>query len=218
VLVATDDPRGIPIVRTTTAYSNPAQGFQPVHERLSRRIRACASLPVGFNNALIEAYTSAYATMGAHSDLALDLDDASEIAIFSCYERPATERPPRRLLVESKEPGGPHFEIPLTHHGVVVFSTDTNRRFRHRIVLDPSAREPDNPWLGVTFRTSRTFVRARHGRACFPDDTLLTPASEEERRAFLQLRRRENQETGFRYPRISYTLSPSDLLPPEPTR
>jgi hypothetical protein len=202
-------------VRTTTAYSNPAQGFRPVHERLSRRVRACASLPAGFNNALIETYTSACTTMGAHSDLALDLDDASEIAIFSCYQHPAPERPPRRLLVESKEPGGPHFEIPLTHHGVVVFSADANRRFRHRIVLDPSAREPENPWLGVTFRTSWTFLRARHGRACFPDDTPLTLASEEERRAFYQRRRRENQEIDFRYPRITYTLSPSDLLPPE---
>src|SRR5262249_37858733 len=100
-------------------------------------------------------------------------------------------------------------------HGVVVFSVDANRRFRHRIVLDPSAREPENPWLGVTFRTSRTFVRARHGGACFPDAAPLTVASEEARRAFSEVRRRESQETGFRYPPITYTLSPSDLWPPE---
>ena len=44
----------------------------------SRRIRACASLALPFNNALLEVYSRAYATMGAHSDQALDLDDADE--------------------------------------------------------------------------------------------------------------------------------------------
>ena len=156
--------------------------------------------------------------MGAHSDQALDLDDASEIALFSCYERPAPARPSRRLLVESKEPGGASFAVPLPHHGVVVFSTETNRRFRHRIVLDAAADTPDDPWIGVTCRSARTFVRFREGEAHLPDDTPLTLASEEECREFFGLRRRENHAVDFVWPRILYTISPSDRTTPEPSR
>lgn len=214
VLVAADGQRGVPIVRTTTPYTLPAQCFRPIHSALARQIGACASLAVPFNNALLELYTRAYATMGAHSDQALDLDDAGEIALFSCYEHPEAG-PSRRLMVESKEPGGPSFVIPLVHGRVVVFSAATNRRFRHRIVLDPAAADPDNRWLGVTFRSSKTWVHVRDGQVCLADGTPLTLANDEERHEFLRLRRQENQETEFVYPRVTCTLSPSDLWPPE---
>ncbi|MCY1004585.1 hypothetical protein OV079_03160 [Nannocystis pusilla] len=214
VLVATDGPQKVPIVRTTTAYALPAQRFRPVHAVLARRIGECASLPVAFNNALLEIYTRAYATMGAHSDQALDLDDAGEIALFSCYEHPEAG-PSRRLMVESKADGGPSFVIPLLHGRVVVFSADTNRRFRHRIVLDPAAGDADNAWLGLTFRTSKTWVHVDDGQPRLADGTPLTLADDEERREFLRLRRRENQETDFVYPRVTCTLSPSDLWPPD---
>jgi hypothetical protein len=102
----------------------------------------------------------------------------------------------------------------LTHNSVVVFSVDTNRRFKHKIVLDRSGRLPENQWLGVTFRTSKTFVRFRDGHTYFPDGARLTPADEEQRREFYQLRRRENNETDFGYPRLTYTISDSDLMPP----
>jgi hypothetical protein len=214
VLVVDDGLRGVPIVRTTTAYTLPAQSFRPIHTTLAQQIRACASLAIPFNNALLEIYTRAYPTMGAHSDQALDLDDAGVIALFSCYERPEAG-PSRRLVVESKEPGEPSFAIPLLHGHVVVFSADTNRRFRHRIVLDRATADPDNRWLGVTFRTSKTYVDVREGQPRLADGTPLTLANEQERHEFLRLRRRENQETDFVYPRITCTLSPSDLWPPE---
>merc|ERR1712050_536946 len=105
--------------------------------------------------ALIELYTNTYATMGFHSDQDLDLEEGSSIAVFSCYKHPELASPPRKLVVESKEPGGGTFEIPLTHNSVVVFSVETNRRFRHKIVLDAAAQPPENQWLGVTFRTSK---------------------------------------------------------------
>lgn len=216
VLVATGDPRGVPIVRTTTPYTLPARWFRPIHATLARQIRARASLALSFNNALLEIYTRAYATMRAHSDQALDLDDAGEIALFSCYENPGAG-PSRRLMVESKEPGGPSFVIPLVHGRVVVFSVDTNRRFRHRIVLDPAAGDLDNPWLGVTFRTSKTWVDVRDGQPRLADGTPLTLANDDERHEFLRLRRRENQEADFVYPRVTCTLSPGDLEPPEAT-
>lgn len=154
--------------------------------------------------------------MGAHSGQALDLDDAGEIALFSCYEH-ARAGPSRRLMVESKEPGGPSFVIPLLHGHVVVFSADTNRRFRHQIVLDLATGDRDNPWLGVTFRTSKTWVGVRDGQPRLADGTPLTLANDDERHEFFRLRHRENQEIDFVYPRITCTLSPSDLGPPEMT-
>ncbi len=218
VLVEGTETRGVPIVRTTTQYAAPAQCFQSVHLRLAQQIREVASLPMAFNNALIENYSNAYATMGFHSDQALDLEDGSSIAVFSCYRYPERANPPRMLVIQSKEPGGDAFEVPLTHHSVVVFSLDTNRRFKHKIVLDRAGQRPDNQWLGITFRTSRTFVRDRGEGMRFEEGTLLTLADDDERRAFYKLRRRENQETDFIYPRLTYTISESDTMRPSTAR
>lgn len=214
VLIKSDEAGRVPIVRTTTRYVTPAQPFRPVHERLAEQVREEASLSLGFNNALIECYTNAYTTMGSHSDQALDLADGSSIALFSCYRYPERASPPRALVVESKEPGGDAFEVPLTQNSIVVFSLDTNRRFKHKIVLNGSGRAPENQWLGITFRASKTLVQIRNEQACLPDGTRLTLADEEQRREFFRLRRRENDETDFVYPRITYTISESDLLPP----
>ena len=213
MLVAPDAGRRVPIVRTTTVYALPAQCFRPIHGALARQIGACASLARPFNNALLEVYPRTYATMGAHSDQALDLDDAGDIALFSCYEQPDAA-PSRLLMVESKQPGGPSFVVPLLHGRVVVFSADTNRLFRHKIVLDPAATAPDNTWLGVTFRTSKTWVSLEDGAPRLADGTPLTLASNDERHEFFRLRGRENHETDFVYPRLTCTLSPSDLVPP----
>jgi hypothetical protein len=190
------DPSGIPIVRTTTPYRAPAQPFRPIHDRLAEEIRECASSSHPFNNALVEHYTSAYSTMKRHSDQALDLAEASS----------------RRLIVKPKESGAV-FDIPLDHGGVVAFSLDTNRRFSHAIALRANA--PDTEWFGITFRTSKTFVRFVDGHPILPSGVRLTFASEEQRRELFKMRRRENDETSFAYPSISYTLSQSDLFPPE---
>jgi hypothetical protein len=216
VLVDVDEAGGVPLVRTTTRYSTPAQPFQALHAQLARQIREAASLPLGFNNALIERYTSAYTSMGAHSDQALDLADASFIAVFSCYEQPEVASPPRRLLVKPKGAVGRAVDIPLAHGCAVVFSVDANRRLEHKIVLDPRARTQENPWIGLTLRTSKTFVRYRDGCAHFDDGTSLTLADDEQKRELYRLRHRENSEVDFSYPRISYTVSESDLMPPEP--
>jgi hypothetical protein len=212
-LAKTDETGNVPLVRTTTRYRIPTQRFHMVHERLAQQIQERAALAVGFNNALIESYTNAYTTMGSHSDQAIDLADESFIAVFSCYKRPEVN-PPRKLIVESKGSGGDNFEIPLTHNSVVTFSVDTNRRLRHKIVLDKPDQMIENQWLGVTFRTSKTFVRFRDGHTYFPDGARLTSADDEQRREFYQLRRRENNETDFTYPLLTYTISESDLMPP----
>lgn len=212
VLTNPDEVRGTPIVRTTSQYAAPATCFRPVHTKLAQQIQTLASLGVEFNNALIENYTNAYAKMGSHSDQALDLEDKSSIAIFSCYKNPELG-PERKLVVESKDPGGSKFEIPLAHNSVVVFSLDTNRQFKHKIVLDVTANPPENEWLGVTFRTSKIFVQFRDKQAFFEDDTPLTLADEEQRKAFYSLRSQENKGTDVSYPRVKYTISKSDMMP-----
>ncbi|MFD0149370.1 hypothetical protein ACWGQ4_31155 [Streptomyces sp. NPDC055721] len=218
VLTRIDEAGGVPLVRTTTRYSNPAQRFRAVHEQLARQIQERAALSVGFNNALIETYTNAYTKMGSHSDQALDLADESFIAVFSCYQDPEAS-PPRKLIFESKGSDakgadGEKFEIPLAHNSVVAFSVDANRRLRHRIVLDAPLQAADNQWLGVTFRTSKTSVRFRDGHAYLPQGERLMSADDEQSREFYQLRRRENKETDFSYPLLTYTISESDLMPP----
>ncbi|MFE5715774.1 alpha-ketoglutarate-dependent dioxygenase AlkB [Streptomyces sp. NPDC056501] len=213
VLTRIDEAGGVPLVRTTTRYSIPAQRFRAVHERLAQQVEERTALSAGFNNALIESYTNAYTKMGSHSDQALDLADDSCIAVFSCYRHPEAG-PPRKLIFESKESGGETFEIPLAHNSVVVFSVDTNRRLRHKIVGDAPVQAADNQWLGVTFRTSKTFVRFRDGHAYLPQGERLMSADDEQSREFYRLRRRENKETDFSYPLLTYTVSESDLVPP----
>jgi hypothetical protein len=213
VLTKIDEAGGVPLVRTTTRYSSPTQRFRAVHEQLAQQIQERAALPVGFNNALIESYTIAYRTMGSHSDQALDLANESFIAVFSCYQDPEAE-PSRKLIFESKESGDEKFEILLAHNSIVVFSVDLNRRLRHKIVLDTPAQTADNPWLGITFRTSKTLLQFRDGDAYLPQGARLMSADDEQRREFYQLRRRENNETNFSYPLLTYTISESDLMPP----
>ncbi|MEU1204775.1 alpha-ketoglutarate-dependent dioxygenase AlkB [Nocardia sp. NPDC005825] len=211
-LTKTDEAGRVPLVRTTTRYANPAQHFRAVHNRLAQRIQARAGISFAFNNALIESYTNAYASMGSHSDQALDLADESFIAVFSCYRRPEAV-PPRKLIFERKG-SGEKFEIPLAHNGVVAFSVASNRLLKHKIVLDSPALAAENEWLGVTFRTSKTFLRFHEGQPYFPQGARLVPADEDQQREFYRLRRRENNETEFTYPALTYTVSVSDLSPP----
>jgi len=216
VLVKHDETRGTPIVRTTTRYNAPAQRFSSIHRQLAQHIQKSASLAFDLNNALIEKYTNAYATMGFHSDQALDLEDGSFIAVFSCYKYPELANT-RKLHIMSKLPDGASFEVPLLHNSVVVFSLDSNQRFKHKIILDKPTRSAENPWLGITFRTSKTFVRFDNKRSYFEDGTPLTLASSDQSRAFYAYRRSENNETDYVYPGITYTISESDLVPPVQT-
>jgi hypothetical protein len=213
VLAKVDEAGGVPLVRTTTRYGNPTQCFRPVHERLARQVQEQAGISGGFDNALIESYTNAYRTMGSHSDQALDLADGSYVAVFSCYQDRGAG-PSRKLVFAAKE-SDEKLEVPLGHNSVVAFSIDANRRMTHKIVFDASALDaPDNPWLGVTFRTSKTVVRFRDGQPYLPQGVRLVPADEEQQREFYRLRRRENDETDFAYPPLTYTVSETDLVPP----
>ena len=224
VLVATDEKRGTPIVRTTARFGRPANAFRPIHFELANTIREVSGQPTEYNNALIETYTNAYTKMGFHSDLALDLEHGSCIALFSCYKNAEATSNPRRLLVQSKSVPSTtrptsgearvKVDIALPHQSVVLFSVAANQRYQHKIVLMNSDPRDENQWLGVTFRQSKTYVRYDNEKVDLEDGTPLMCANEEQRSEFLALRKKENHETDFEYPPIAYTISDSDLLAP----
>lgn len=206
----------VPVVRTTTKYKTPAQTFSSAIRWLAHHIEESASLPFDLNNALMEHYTSEYGKMRLHSDQALDLKWGSHVAVYTCYKYP--HLPPNRKIVIEPKQGGESFEIILRHNHVVVFSLDTNKRFRHKIVLtEPQHKVNGNEWIGVTFRTSKTFVEySPDGQALLSDGQMLKVAREgPETKEFYMLRGKENRETDFSYPRgLAVTISNSDLMPP----
>jgi hypothetical protein len=214
VLVNSDPQRGVPIVRTTTKYSHPSICFQGIHQELASLIEKQASLPVALNNALIEIYTNEYTTMGYHSDQALDLEPGSYIALFSCYKYPESSQA-RKLVIESKD-GQDRFEIPLLHNSVVVFSLNTNRKHRHKIVLDTISHPADNEWLGVTYRSSKTYVRYDDQQPYFENgEPMVLLANRDDSKEFYSLRAQENNAIDFHYPEgYLCTISGSDLIPP----
>jgi hypothetical protein len=206
VLVDVSD-QGVPLVRTTTAYKQPAQHFRPIHKHIREQIVATVG-PLKFNNALCEVYDDNYRSMGYHSDQAQDLAGNSFIAIFSCYDQPTN----LRLLQIKDKRTYITYSIPLPDQSVVLFSLDTNRYFMHKIIL-PRCNQ-SNHWLGLTFRLSKTMVNYDNGKAFFTNGNELTLATEAERHLLYQYRHAENNKIDYTYPPITFTLSASDLLPP----
>ncbi len=208
---------GVPLVRTTTQYTRPAHRFSGAHREVAEAIRRVAGEALSFDNALIEIYDRAYFKMGYHSDQALDLAPGSHIALYSCYERPDSRASLRTLEVKDKATGE-QTSIVLEHDSVVWFSLETNTRYAHKIVLDPvpspRSPEPDNRWLGLTLRKSRTHVRFDDGLPRFADGAPLVLADEAQRKAFYRLRGQENRSMEFTYPRLDYTISAADMLAP----
>ena len=151
--------------------------------------------------------------MGAHSDQALDLEEETYIAVYSCYKCPNLDSI-RTLIIESKVKTADTWEIPLMHNTVIVFSTKTNQYFKHKIILDKSKNPPDNTWLGITYRTSKTFINYERGKAYFESGEQLTLANTNQLKEFYKLRGAENKLVDFRYPKIGFSISESDLVPP----
>lgn len=214
----------IPIVRTTTRFQTPAVAFSSIHNQLVEQINdallACQSnIPTQkFNNALIEVYDSSYSKMGFHSDQALDLENNSFIALFTCYEQPdeLEESHMRKLVIKDKTEEE-ESEIVLQHHSVILFSVESNRRFQHKIVLHSpmnSKTMHNNRWLGLTFRTSKTSIQFKDKIPYFSAGELLTLANTDQESEFFKLRGQENRELDFTYPPLLYTISNADLLPP----
>ncbi|MBW8685227.1 hypothetical protein [Chitinophaga rhizophila] len=224
-LVSTGE-QGIPVVRTTTQYNIPANDFSTQHHKIVAYINEAVSreglsaIPLlQFNNALIEVYDETYWKMNYHSDQCLDIEDDTYIGVFSCYEHPdaLTAQHMRKLKMKDKATGD-ESEYALTHHSVILFSTATNKQFQHKIVLDaapnPKSTVPDNRWLGITFRVSKTYLRFKDGLPCFTDGSQLILADKEQASIFYKLRGQENSSLDFEYPPLNFTVNPADLMLP----
>lgn len=210
------DRGAVPIVRTTTSYALPAQRFCDIHALLCTEIRRAFDDPrLAFNNAMCEVYDEAYCKMGFHSDQGQDLQPGSFIALFSCYsdDEPA-EGDLRKLVVQNKATAACR-AVTLDPCSVVLFSTESNARHLHKIVLDsaPHMRTKKTRWLGVTLRLSKTFVTYDVRGAWLQDGRALRLANLEERRRVYALKGQENAtDAVFVYSDVDYTISPSDLL------
>jgi hypothetical protein len=204
----------VPLVRTTTKYQKPAHIYN-ANKHVLEIIRQINHFQnVDFNNALIEVYNNEYKTMGFHSDQTLDLADDSFIAIFSCYSNPDTKNK-RQLVIQDKENACYIPPIDLNHNSVVLFSTDTNRKYLHKIVLQQQNQE-NTEWLGITFRLSKTFIQFRDGIPFFENGSPLTLCAldQQQSKEFYRNRSLENKSSNYTYEPIFYTISPSDLLEP----
>ena len=201
----------IPLVRTTSIYNIPNQKFLPIHYDIIDNIKKSSkNNNLEFNNALIEIYNSQYQTMGYHSDQALDLNKNSHICIFSCYDNPKT-KDLRKLIIKDKITKY-CFDIILDHNSIVMFSTDTNSKHLHKIVLEQNTS--NNLWLGITFRQSKTFISFNNELPYFSStNKILTLATDEQKKEFYKLRSHENSNVNFEYPEINYTISNGDMMP-----
>ncbi|WP_281231766.1 hypothetical protein [Flavobacterium gelatinilyticum] len=218
--------KGVPMVRTTTLYTIPAQDFCSIHHKIVQKINDAIQGKIenklqiqDFNNALIEIYDCNYSKMKYHSDQCMDLEVDSYICLFTCYENPEqlTEKLLRRMKIKNKETEE-EFEIPLQHNSIVLFSLVANTKYLHKIVLESfsglKSSESDNRWLGITFRKSKTFIQFTDGKPHFPDGEALVLADEEQKKEFFKFRGGENNNIKFTYPKMSYTLSLGDTLLP----
>lgn len=219
----------VPIVRTTTLYSQPGHEFSACHTKILQQMKAAfPDVQIDFNNASLEVYDPQYTTMKFHSDQALDLANGSYIALFSCYEKGDVTTTPRILRIQDKG-SKQERELTLEHGSVVLFNLETNRKFLHKIIATTTPEE-GNRWMGLTARLSNTFVLTN--TICTQSDTtveyerlfedvrilgkLSLASSDEERTLFYRSKGRENSQTDFVYPDIWFTLSQSDLMAPIP--
>lgn len=125
----------IPIVRTTSIYNKPAQKFSLIYKNLIIQIKDITQINnLEFNNWLVEIYTNEYKNMGYHSDQALDLVPDSYICICSFYSNELTQDI-RKLQIKNKTTNE-ESEIMLTHGSIVLFDTNTNQNYLHKIILD----------------------------------------------------------------------------------
>jgi hypothetical protein len=202
----------IPIVRTTTSYNNPSQVFSSVHYDLIEKIKNVSEIKeLELNNALAEIYEPTYRNMRFHSDQALDLVSSSYICIFSCYDDPSTAIK-RKLKIKNKQTDE-RFEILLDHNSVIIFSTEINKTYAHKIVADSGI---NSRWLGITFRLSKIFIKFDDITPYFyPEHKILTIATENQVSEFLKHKSLENSGLNYSYPEIFYTLSPGDLINPK---
>jgi hypothetical protein len=197
----------IPIVRSTTSYNNPTQSFLPIHHTIIEDIKSNSQIK-DLNNAQIEIYDSQYRKMKFHTDQSLDLADNSYICIYSCYDKPKYDV--RKLIIKEKQTSK-QTEMTLDHNSVIIFSTETNKKHLHKIILQNN--NYNNLWLGITFRLSKTWIKFINEIPYFESNKQLILANKDEQKELRKLKGLENSKLDYQYPEISYTISTGDLIP-----
>lgn len=193
----------VPIVRTTTKYREPVQcTTDPIKKLKNAIVKLDSSLD--FNNAMVEIYESGYKKMKYHTDQALDLQQDSNICLFSCYEDPDSS--PRKLIVRDKISGKETIHI-MENNSIIIFSTDWNRKYQHKIVGSNLTER----WLGITFRLSKTFIDYTNTPIFKNTGDPLLLATEDEANEFYKLKNIENSTIDHCYCHIPFTISKSDL-------
>lgn len=201
----------VPIVRTTTVYSKSAFEFTPIFNNLVNSIKRISKIDdIDFNNGLVELYDSTYRKMGFHSDQSLDLVDNSYICICSFYDN-INPLCYRKLVIKNKLSKEVN-EIILEPNSFVIFPTETNKIYLHKIILNNI--NSNLLWLGITFRLSKTFINFINGTPFINNNIILRLADNKESEEFRKLKGMENQHIEWIYPNIDYTISPSDLMVP----
>lgn len=208
ISVLPNSTNSIPIVRTTTKYEKPPTIFPKSYHDVIDKIKTIHPY-VEFNNIMVEVYNNDYTKMGFHTDQSLDLAPKSYICLFSCYKNPKAKNI-RILHVVNKETKE-ETKIYLYHNSFVMFSTDTNQKYVHKIVLEQQEKILDNSeWLGLTMRMSKTYITFKDKIPFLPDGRQLRLASEEECSNFYKWKSEENSKIDFEYPNIDFTISNSD--------
>ena len=202
----------IPIVRTTTKFPTPPTKFPKCYHNLIDKIRFDTIANLQFNNAMVEVYNNSYCKMGFHTDQSLDLAENSYICLFSSYKNPKAKNI-RILHVVNKETGQ-EAKYPLLHNSYTLFSTETNQKHVHKIVLEEQQKVlDDGEWLGLTMRLSKTYIHFdQNNNPLLPNGNILRIATEDECGVFCKLKGEENSKIGFVYPDIDFTISVSDMM------
>jgi hypothetical protein len=207
IIVKPNQNGDIPIVRTTTKYKNCAYKIKEIHNTIINKVKDLDS-NLDFNNIMIEIYEDDYKTMGLHSDQELDLEPDSYIAIYSCYDKQDSNT--RTLEIFDKITKKIVEKIVLKHNHVLLFSTNTNKKYLHRIVHNNSVT--NTKWLGLTMRLSKTYINYDTTPHFIKNGEKLVCIDNVE---FYKMKGLENKSIDFKYPEsINYTISESDLIPP----
>lgn len=156
-------------------------------------------LGIDVNNGLVEIYDSSYNKMKFHTDQSLDIEEGSNIYLYSCYSDPTKGL--RKLVIKNKLTNETE-DIVLENNSLIRFSTETNQKYLHKIILN--SEKTDNKWLGVTLKKSKLYNNPLYGN-------YLRLATDEEKKEFIKLKSYENKLIDFKYPEIEYTISEGDL-------
>jgi hypothetical protein len=143
--------------------------------------------------------------MKYHSISSIDLEEDSYIGIYSYYKCDCKKTCERTLFTKNKETNE-FKKIVLSNNSLILFSTDTNKKFLHKIVLEYT-KDTNCKWLGITFKRSKKFIKYGNSNDeiyDFPSMDLMHIASDEEKSEFYKLKTEENKSIDFKFPELKY--------------